>query len=239
MKVKYTMLASAVALLALPAVASAHIGVSPTSAAAGGFAYLEFRVPHGCEDSPTASIEIKIPKSIPSVTPQRNPFWELSTTEGKKEPTELHGEKITRGVGTVTWTATEPLPGNELDVLGMSVSLPAGEGETLYFPAIQRCEKGITRWVQVPAEGESGEELDEPAPALELTAAEGGHGTGRTEKDEDAEGEDGDSATGHEQVAVEEADDDDDASKGLGIAGLIVGGLGLLAGGTALVRSRG
>jgi uncharacterized protein len=45
------------------------------------------------------------------------------------------------------------------------------------------------------------------------------------------------SAAGTEE-ASEGSDDSDSASKGLGIAALIVGALGLLAGGAALLRSR-
>ena len=46
--------------------------------------------------------------------------------------------------------------------------LPDKPGAVLYFPAIQRCAKGITRWIDIPAQGQSSEDLKEPAPALTL-----------------------------------------------------------------------
>lgn len=207
-------LAVAGAVLALAASAAAHVTVSPESSEAGGYARLEFGVPHGCEGSPTRTVRVQIPDTVPSATPERNSLWDLDTREGSKQRTELHGETITRGVSEVIWTARQPLPDDELEVLGMSVLMPDTAGDTVYFPAIQECEKGEHRWIQVPAEGESAEELGEPAPQVELTAAASEDGSDESEPVEA-----------------------DAASQGLGIAALILGALGLLAGGAALVRS--
>ena len=41
-------------------------------------------------------------------------------------------------------------------------------GKTLYFPVVQECEKGVHRWIEIPAAGKSGHDLPEPAPALKL-----------------------------------------------------------------------
>lgn len=207
----------AAAVLGLAGPATAHVTVSPESSAAGDYARLEFSVPHGCEGSPTTRLRIQVPDTVPSATPERSPLWDLATKEGRKQRTEIHGETVTRGVSEVIWTARQPLPEGELEVLGMSVLMPDMAGEAVYFPAIQECAKGAHRWIQVPAEGESTEELEEPAPQVELTAAESGHGSA-----EEAEPE----------------DSSDTASQGLGIAALILGGLGLVTGGAALVRSR-
>jgi len=204
------------AVLGLASPAAAHVTASPESSAAGDYARLEFGVGHGCEGLPTTRVRIQIPDTVPSATPERNPLWDLSTREGRKQRTDMHGETITRGVSEVIWTARQPLPEGELEVLGMSVLMPDTAGETVYFPAIQECAKGQHRWIQIPAAGESGEELEEPAPQVELTAAASEHGSGEGSEPEDS----------------------DAASPGLGIAALIVGALGLLAGGAALVRSR-
>ena len=42
-------------------------------------------------------------------------------------------------------------------------------GKTLYFPVVQECEKGVHRWIEIPA-GKTGERLDEPAPGIKLLA---------------------------------------------------------------------
>ena len=206
--------AAVIAVLASASAAVAHITASPGDAAADEYATLEFGVPHGCEGSPTRSVRIRIPDTVPSVTPQRNPLWDLTTREGPKQETELNGETITRGVSEVIWTARQPLPDDQLDILGMSVRLPNAPGETLYFPAIQECEQGAHRWIQIPAEGESAEELEEPAPQVELTAGE----------------------EGESEPAAE--DGDDGAPTWLAVAALGAGAAGLGAGGTALARTR-
>ncbi|MDP9189767.1 MAG: hypothetical protein M3O25_11005 [Actinomycetota bacterium] len=61
----------------------------------------------------------------------------------------------------------------------------------------------------------------------------GHHGANEESEPEESEPEE----SGEEETASAD-DDDDSASKGLGIAALVVGGLGLLAGGASLVRSR-
>lgn len=222
MRLKTLLFAVAAAMFALPAAALAHVTVSPESAPTDSYARLEFSVPHACDGSPTTQIIVQVPENVVSVTPQRNPFWKLSTKEGPKEPTELHGETVTEGVSEVTWTAREPLPDHELDVLSMQVKLPEAEGETIWFPVIQKCEKGRTDWIQVPAEGEDAHDLDEPAPGVTLTAAEGdGHGA---------------EPASHEEEAADD-DDSDSAPKSLAIAALVVGALGLITGGAGLVRN--
>jgi uncharacterized protein YcnI len=210
----------ALAALALPASARAHVFLEQTEAPADSFPILDFVVPHACDGSPTTSLTVKFPKSVPEVTPEVVAGWAISTKEGPKDKTELFDETITKGVSEVTWTATgEPLPDHQLQRFGAELKLPNTEGGTVYFPAIQKCEKGETRWIQIPAEGETEDDLEEPAPAVTLTAAEGEHGA----------------------VSEDHAEDEDDgdfASKGLGIAALIVGGVGVLLGGASLLRRR-
>jgi uncharacterized protein YcnI len=41
-------------------------------------------------------------------------------------------------------------------------------GNTLYFPVVQECEKGVHRWIEIPAAGKSSSDYPEPAPALKL-----------------------------------------------------------------------
>lgn len=237
--------AAGLAALTLAAPASAHMSANPGEAPADGFAKLDFQVPHGCEGSPTKVVRVQVPRSVPSVTPQVHPGWEVTTKEGPKDPVDLHGEEVTEGVSEVIWTATSapPLPDDRLDVFGLSLKLPAREeGETVYFPSIQECERGSERWIQVPAEGESEDDLDAGAPSVVLTAAEDGHGGGDEAGHGDEAGAEGDdvaveqaSATGPAAAA---AGDDDGPSTGLVIAALVLGGLGLATGGAGLVSAR-
>jgi len=227
MTLKTTIAAAALATLIAATPATAHVTIDPGEAPADGYATLQVQVPHGCDGSATRVVRVRIPESVPAVTPQVHPGWEVTTKEGPKHAVELHGEKVTRGVKEVVWTATvaEPLPDDRLDVFGMSVKLPAGEaGDTVYFPTVQECVEGQAGWIQIPKANESADELESPAPALVLTAATGNHGTAATPTVDGASGgSDGDG---------------DGASTGLVIAALVLGGLGLLTGLAALIGGR-
>jgi periplasmic copper chaperone A len=226
--------ATGVLTLALAAAASAHVTANPGEAPSDGYATVGFEVPHGCEESPTTQVRIKIPPSVPSVTPGVHPLWDVATKEGKKDKVELHGEAITRGVSEVTYTAKQPHPPDRLDTLELSLKFPAGEeGESVYFPTIQKCAKGQTRWIQIPAEGESPDELEEPAPAVVLTAAEG-QGGGGAASDDEAETQ----PAANVQTAGASVDDDEGAPVWLAVVALGVGGLGLVAGIAGLVAGR-
>jgi periplasmic copper chaperone A len=223
--------AVALGALAVPAMAQGHVFLEQTEEPADGYPILDFVVPHGCDGSPTTRLTVQFPESVPSVTPEAVPGWEITTKEGPKDEVELFGETVTEGISEVTWTATgEPLADDQLLRFGAEAKLPATEGETVYFPTIQKCEQGQTRWIQIPAEGEDPESLEEPAPALPLVAPAGDEHGGMS----DAEGEDA-AAQGEEASAAASEDNDDN---GLAVAALVVGGLGLLTGGASLMRRR-
>ena len=146
-------------------------------------------------------------------------------TERLDEPIEEFGEQHTEQVETVSWTATNAdaaiQPGQFRD-FGISVGVPtnAEEGDVLEFPAIQTYDSGeVVHWIG-PADA------DEPAAMVTLTEAEEeGH----------AAATDGPEA--EDAAAAEDVTEDGDAN-GLAIAALVVGGLGLAAGGTSLARGR-
>jgi periplasmic copper chaperone A len=210
---KKTLLLALAVAAALPAAASAHVTANPTEATADGFTMIDFRVPHGCEESDTTSLTVRIPQGVVGVAPEAVPGWEVTTKSGTfDEPVEYFGETLTEGTVEVTWTGG-PLSHTQFVDFGISMKMPNTPGETLWFPAIQRCEQGETRWVKIPVEGQ--EEPDTPAPGVTLVAAEGAD----------------------EAVAAPEADEDDDdrtnAALALGAAGLVAG---LAALGVALFR---
>jgi uncharacterized protein YcnI len=230
--------ATAAIALSLAAPASAHVTATPSTAAAGAYTVVTFSVGHGCEGSPTTKIEIQVPESVLSVTPSRNPFYDVEKTiEKLDEPVaDAHGNEVTERTASIVYTASTPLPDGERDAFELSFQLPDAEGETLSFPTIQTCEKGETGWTEVPADGQDAEELESPAPAFEIVAAEaGGH-------DDDAAAEPAaDDAAGADDTdasADASADDAGDSSSALGWAGLVAGLLGLAAGGLALARTR-
>ncbi len=220
--------AAAVVVLSASA-AGAHVTISPSEGAAGSYTVLTASVPHGCDGSPTTKVAIQLPEQLLSITPTRNPLWEVEKVMvALDEPvTDAHGNEVTERVGQVVYTAKTPLPEGYRDAFELSLQVPDVAGETLVFPVIQTCAKGESAWVEVAAEG-STEELAKPAPTLTVLPAEGdGHGGGADEASAETE---------VEPAAAEPADDG--GTNTLGAAGLIAGLLGLGAGGAALMRSR-
>lgn len=227
--------AVAVIGLAIAGPASAHVTITPSETGAGAYTILTVSVPHGCDGSSTTKIAIKTPDDIIEVTPTRNPFYNVQkvTTKLAKPITAEDGDEITERTSEVIYTARTPLPDGQRDTFELSLQIPEdAAGQTLVFPTVQTCEKGETAWTEVPAAGQAEDDLEHPAPAFEVTAAsaEGDHhGTTADESSDDTT----------TAASTTDADDDNSNGNGLAIAGLVAGVLGLLAGGAALMRTRG
>lgn len=225
---------AALGIVALSAgAASAHVTVTPSTTGAGSYAVLTFSVAHGCEGSPTTSMAIQMPESIPSVSPTINPNWTVEkVVEQLDEPiADAHGNEITERVAQVVYTARTPLEDGYRDTVELQVQLPDAAGETLAFPVVQICETGQNNWTEIATEGQDAEELESPAPVLTVTEATG-DGHGHSDADESAE--QGDADDHGDTDAAEDSDNDSDA---LAIAGLVAGVGGLALGGVALARS--
>lgn len=169
------------AVLGSVAAAHAHVTVTPSTTAAGAHAILEVSVGHGCGDSPTTEITVQMPDGINSVTPTRNPLWEVQKQVEAVDPpiTDEHGNETVERVASVTYTTDKPLPEGYRDEFELSVTLPESVGDTLVFPVVQRCEEGESAWTEVPEQGQSAEDLELPAPSFTVTETEietSGHG---------------------------------------------------------------
>lgn len=216
-------LAAAFTLLAAGP-AGAHVTITPSEGEAGSYTVLTASVPHGCEGSPSTKVAIQVPEEILSVTPTRHPMWEVEKVMTKlDEPvTDSHGNEVTERVGQVVYTAKEPLPEGYRDAFELSLQLPDAPGETLAFPTVQTCEQGETAWTQVPSGDQSADDLDAPAPTVEVQQADA----------ESAQLADG---TDAEPTA---AGTDTSGPSAWEVAGLVAGLLGLAAGAVALVLVR-
>lgn len=165
----YLSAAVAVALFAMPHSASGHVTLEAREAAAGSYHKVVLPIPHGCEGSPTTAIRVQIPDGVVGVKPQPKPGWELDTVIGKlDEPVDAgHGNIVTEGVQEVRWTGGRLLD-EHYDEFAMRVRLPDEPGRVLHFATVQECEEGVHRWIEIPEEGRSAHDYDEPAPALRL-----------------------------------------------------------------------
>lgn len=162
-------------LLAFAGPAGAHAVLSPPEAAADSYVKATIGVGHGCEGTPTLRLRVRIPDGIMGVKPMPKAGWELSIKrEQLAQPvTEPHGRRITERVAEVTWSGK--LLDENFDEFVLQVRLPDKPGETLYFATVQECEKGVHRWIEIPAAGQARGDLREPAPALRLLPKRGGH----------------------------------------------------------------
>lgn len=227
-RLKISLAIAAMAAMLVPGVAMAHVTVSPEEAPSEGYAMLTFTVPHGCDGAATNKVSIQMPDQVISATPGVVAGWSIQTKEGKlPKPAEQHGETITEGVRQVTWSGG-PLADGQLEQFPLSVALSGAEGEVAEFKVVQDCVGGDEiAWIQsTPA---SGEEPEYPAPMLTLGAAEDHHGSSA----KDGEGEE--MVHSEQASSTSEEDDSDDA---LVIVALVIGALGLLTGGIALVTAR-
>jgi len=217
--------------------AAAHVGAGEGDYHAGSYVVVPFSVPHGCDGSPTTKIRIQMPESVPTVTPTVNPGWDVAVVkEALTEPVDLgEGRTLTERITEVDYTAKTPLADGLRDVFELSMQLPEdAAGTTLRFPTIQECVEGSTEWTMIPAEGQDAHELESPAPSIDVIGPE-----------EEEHGHEAVSTTVKSAgTASSDADDDaggdgDGSSKGLAIAGLATGVVGMLLGGRALAATKG
>lgn len=219
--------------------ASAHVSPDKTEVPAGGYTDVQLLVPHGCDGSPTNTVEVQVPESLTSAGPYVVAGWTAeTTTETLAEPIDDgEGGQITERDAVITWTAQ---PGNELIDgqrlnFGIGFQAPEEVGEVLYFKTIQTCDEGTAEWI-TEWDGE-GEEPEAPAPSVVVVEGTGdGHGGGEAEEETTETTE----AAEPEAASSEAADggDDGDSSQGIAVAGLVAGLAGLGLGGAAFAKTR-
>jgi uncharacterized protein YcnI len=211
-------LAASITVLILPIAAQAHVTLQPSEQPAGEFVRADVRVPNERGDASTNKVEVQFPDGFLFASYEPVPGWKGKITFEKLAtpvPSPEAGEPpIKEQAKTATFTATGGNAGigpGEFQDFGLSLLMPKKPGTTLTFKALQTYSNGeVVRWIGPP-------DAEEPAPQVKLTS-----GT--------------EAAT--TPAATTTTKDDDDASKGLGIAALVIGGVGLILGAAALVASR-
>src|ERR1700757_3052047 len=151
--------------------ACAHVTLETREAPVGAPYKAVLRVPHGCAAAATSAVAGRVPEGMIAVKPMPKPGWKIETVTGKypKTYSYFHGAKLSEGVTEVRFTGGN-LPDAYYDEFVFAGFL-AGDleaGKTLYFPVVQECERGVNRWIEIPAAGKSSGDYPEPAPALKL-----------------------------------------------------------------------
>ena len=169
---------AAAVLAASTAAAGAHVSLETQEAAVGSTYKAVFRVPHGCEGQPTNVVRVQIPEGVIAVKPMPKAGWELEKVQGAyAQSYDYYGTPTSEGVKEIVWSGGN-LGDDEYDEFVLRAYLTGGlpAGETLYFPVVQECPGGLAeRWIETPAEGQSADDLELPAPGVRLLEATGGH----------------------------------------------------------------
>lgn len=195
------LVAGAILALAVPAVASAHVSVSPDELSAGDHGVLTFSFAHGCDSSPTTALRITMPEGLTSVAPTMDSDWAIDIERGDDGL-----------VSAVTYTAVAPVPNDLRGAVSMSVGLDESTPDSLAFPVIQTCVEGSTEWTQLAEDGENAHDLDSPAPVVTVGAADAAHANHGEEATTEAE-----------STEVEAAAAPDALPTVLGAGGLVAG----------------
>jgi uncharacterized protein YcnI len=133
-----------------PARASAHADADVIAVAAGEQVTINFRPDHGCGESPTTEVAVRVP--VAGATPGKVDGWTETSSADGDERTVLE------------WTGGS-LPTDQTGTFPVTFTAPDKVGELLLFPAVQECADGEElSWI-------SGDpESDNPAPRLLILA---------------------------------------------------------------------
>lgn len=154
----------------LAAPALAHVVLKDATAVSGTYHVATFRVPHGCGASPTTAIRIVIPDGIVVAKPVPKPSWRIEIVhEELRAPVPGEGRPLTQRPKEIAWIGG-PLPDAYMDEFTVLFRLPTRTGP-LWFPTVQVCEQGETRWIDVPPEGKTIRDMRFPPPGLTLVPA--------------------------------------------------------------------
>lgn len=158
---------AAAGTLVFATAASAHVTVTPETAAPGEFTKLAFSVPNEEPKADTTKLVVNVPTDHPlafaSVRPV--PGWTAKVTTTKLKKTV---DGVDEAVSRITWTGGSIKPG-EFQLFEVNAGpLPTGTG-SIAFAAEQTYSDGkVVKWDDPPKP--NGEEAEHPAPTIKLAA---------------------------------------------------------------------
>ena len=223
-----------VCLVATPA--AAHVSIDPPSAPQGSTVKLSFIVPNEEDTATVTRVQIAFPTPpdtpIPGVSVGQKPGWRSTvTTKALAEPIETDDGSISEVVSVIDWVALTPAnaikPGEFGEFTIDADGLPDDEDQVV-FKAIQTySNRQVVRWIDPVTPG--GAEPAHPTPVLELTAPESG---GHEETPPTSSVSTGDATT------ILSTTTKDNSARALGVIGIALGAVALVAATGALLRRR-
>jgi uncharacterized protein YcnI len=181
-------------------VASAHVSVSSSDAAPGGFGKLTFRVPNESDTASTVSVRIQIPAETPlaSLRTQPMPGWTVTRTESDLDPPiDVHGQQVSSYTSVVEFRAASGggIGPGEFQEFSLSGG-PFPDADSMAFNVVQTYSDGTeAAWIEPTVEGQA--EPEHPAPVLTLSGSDGAAASGDTASgDSSTAGESSDGSDG-------------------------------------------
>ena len=218
------------ALAAMPAGAQAHVSLHPNTLPAGSNPTIDLRVPSEEPSANTVKVAVEFPPGFLDVSTGYLPGWTArKVTEKLAQPVKTDEGTITEQVREVIWSGGKIPPEHFLD-FPISTTIPDNAaGKSLTFKTIQTYANGkVVRWIGPPS-------ADQTAPTVNVTQKGGvledvagtEAGPGSQQAASQTSG-----ATGTKESSSKKA------SKGLGVAALVIGIAALVVGVVALLASR-
>ncbi|HWY90209.1 MAG TPA: YcnI family protein [Solirubrobacteraceae bacterium] len=237
MKAKQVAVLVAAGALVTPAGAQAHISLHPNTIPAGAFATLDVRVPGEQEGAYVKRVDTLFPAGFTGVSYENVPGWTARIIETKlATPIQKGGETIDTEVSQIVWTWTGPLgkvSNGQFINFPLSLAIPEVAGQALEFRTIQTYSNGqVVHWIDPSLTAEH------PSPRINVTAKGGVIQDVAGEEAGPAAGQTAGTAPAPASTPAVVRSTSGGASKGLGIAALILGALGLIAGLGAFAVSR-
>jgi uncharacterized protein YcnI len=171
------LLAAAAAIMimvGLAPAASAHVRLSATDAAPGGYGLLTFRVPTESDTASTTEIVISFPRNTPitSVSTAAVTGWTATVVTAKLDkPMRTDDGPVSSYVTRVDWKADSgrtAIPPGQFGLFNLTAG-PLPEAATVAFPTDQHYSDGtVVHWNQLQT---GSAEPDHPAPLLQLAPA--------------------------------------------------------------------
>jgi uncharacterized protein YcnI len=233
--------ALAVGALGLPAAAQAHISLHPNTIPAGAFVTLDVRVPGEQEGAYAYRVDMLVPPGFTEIDTQNVPGWSVKEILTKPAtPIQTDEGPVDEEVSQIVWTGDRSklgrLENGSFIQFPLSIAMPSNiAGQSLAFKTIQYYSNGkIVRWIGPPS-------AEYPAPTVNITTkggviedvagGEAGPAPGETPTV-------GVASTTASNSSSATASSSGGASKGLAIAALVLGALGLIAGMGGLFLAR-
>ncbi len=150
--------------------ANAHVTLEGRQAPIGAAYQAVFVVPHGCAGSPTVRLRVQIPEGVIALDAKQTAGWNVETVKGKYASAyEYRGAEVSEGIKEVDWSGGKlPDKTRETFVVDTFLSQALKPNTTLYFPVVQECEQGVSRWIEIPADDADAHEGKWPAPGVKL-----------------------------------------------------------------------